>query len=98
MFLLDDILLSPLRGVIWLARKINDAAQNEIANEGEAIKSELSEIYMLLETGKITEEEFDRREKTLLDRLDEINERGGDGNKEECPAPGFPVGEIFGAK
>jgi len=31
---------------------------------------------MMLETGKITEAEFDAREKELLDRLDEIQERG----------------------
>jgi hypothetical protein len=31
---------------------------------------------MMLETGRITEDEFDTREKELLDRLDEIQERG----------------------
>jgi hypothetical protein len=29
----------------------------------------------MLETGKITESEFDNREKELLDRLDEIQDR-----------------------
>jgi hypothetical protein len=31
---------------------------------------------MMLETGKISEDEFDSREKDLLDRLDEIQVRG----------------------
>jgi len=31
---------------------------------------------MMLETGRITEDEFDAREKKLLDRLDKIQEQG----------------------
>jgi hypothetical protein len=53
-----------------------NAAQEEIANEGEAATVELSELYMMLQTGKITETEFDTREKEILDRIDEIRERG----------------------
>ncbi len=40
----------------------------------------MSELYMMLETGKMTEEEFDAAEK-LLDRLDAIKEQGGSGKK-----------------
>ena len=47
----------------------------------------MSELYMMLETGKMTEVEFDAAEKPLLDRLDAINEREGSGeggdNEEE---------------
>ena len=53
-----------------------NAAREEIENEAESITNELSELYMMLETGKITESEFDIREKELLDRLDEIQEQG----------------------
>jgi hypothetical protein len=53
-----------------------NAAQEEIANEGEAATAELSELYMMLETGRITEAEFDTREKEILDRIDEIHGRG----------------------
>ncbi len=72
MFLVDDILLSPVKGVIWVFREIHDAAQQELAGESEAITAALSELYMKLETGQITETEFDAREKTLLDRLDRL--------------------------
>jgi hypothetical protein len=41
---------------------------------------------MMLETGKITDAEFDAREKELLDRLDEIQER--DSRTEENPDQG----------
>jgi hypothetical protein len=83
MFLIDDILLSPLRGILWIAREVDKAAQEELANESETIKADLSELYLMLETGRITEEEFDAREKKLLDRLDEISERVVAGEDEE---------------
>jgi len=83
MFLLDDILLSPLRGVLWVAREVDKAAQEELANESGRIKADLSGLYLLLEKGQITEEEFDAREKMLLDRLDAISERLVAGEEEE---------------
>jgi len=76
MFLLDDILFFPIKSLFWLFREIHNAAQEELASEADAIKDELTELYMMLETGRITEGEFDTREKDLLDRLDDIQERG----------------------
>ena len=70
MFFVDDILLSPVKGVLWVFREIHDAAQQELAGESEAITVALSELYMRLETRQITEAEFDAQEKVLLDRLD----------------------------
>lgn len=40
-----------------------------MAGESEAITASLSELYVKLETGQITEEQFDAQEKALLDRL-----------------------------
>ncbi|MBM4286391.1 MAG: gas vesicle protein GvpG [Deltaproteobacteria bacterium] len=79
MFLVDDILLSPVYGVVWVGRQIHDAAQEELAGESEAVTAALSELYMQLETGQITEAEFDAQEKVLLDRLDRLQ-------AEEAPA------------
>jgi hypothetical protein len=72
MFLVDDILLSPVKGVLWVFREIHDAAQQELAGESETITAALSELYMRLETEQITEAEFDAQEKVLLDRLDRL--------------------------
>ena len=72
MFLLDKLLTTPL---LWIAKEINEAVQKEKAGESEAITQSLSELYMGLETGKITEEEFEAEEKRLLDRLDAIELR-----------------------
>ena len=75
MLIVDDILLFPARSIFWLFREICNATRQEIADEAEAITHELSELYMMLETGKINESEFDAREKDLLDRLDKIEDR-----------------------
>ena len=72
MFLIDDLLVSPVKGVLWVFREIHDAAQQELAGESEAITGALSELYMKLEIGQITETEFDAQEKVLLDRLDRL--------------------------
>lgn len=72
MFLLDKLLTTPL---LWIAKEINEAVQKEKTGESEAITQSLSELYMRLETGKITEEEFEAEEKQLLDRLDAIELR-----------------------
>jgi len=74
MLLVDDILAFPLRSILWIFREIHNAAQSELENEGEVITAQLSELYMLLETGRITDAEFDAEEKQLLDRLDSIHD------------------------
>ena len=83
MFLLDDILLAPARSLVWIFKEIQHAVQAEQANEAEAITTKLSDLYMMLETGQMTEAEFDAEEKVLLDRLDVIKERVGDGEEDD---------------
>ncbi len=76
MLLVDDLLTAPFRGLLWIFREIHRAAQEEIVNEAESLTSELSNLYMMLETGKITEEQFAAEEKNLLERLERIQARG----------------------
>lgn len=83
MLLVDDLLLAPVRGLLWIFGKIHEAAQEEIAGEADAITQELRELYMMLETGRITEAEFDARERTLLDRLEAIQARGSGPDEED---------------
>lgn len=72
MLIVDDILLFPLKSIFWILREIHHAAQEESLHEAEDITAALSELYMMLDTGKITEEEFTKQEEELLNRLDEI--------------------------
>ena len=73
MFLIDDILLSPVKGLMYLAKQIHKTAEEEFLNE-ENVSAELSELYMMLETEKITEDEFNNKESELLNRLEQIEE------------------------
>ncbi len=75
MIILDNVLMSPVRGVLAVFREIHNAAVQEMLNESAAIRTELGELYMLLEAGSITDEEFDDRESALLDRLDVLESR-----------------------
>ncbi len=71
MFLLDDILLAPLNGIIWLAKKIDNVVEKEFSDEG-LIKEKLMELQMRFELDKINEQEFNKQEAELLARLDAI--------------------------
>jgi hypothetical protein len=73
-FVVDDLLLAPVHGLFWIFREIHNAAQEEVASEPERIAAELRDLYMMLETGRISEEQFDAQEKALLDRLDELSQ------------------------
>lgn len=81
MLLVDDLLLSPVTSLLWLFREIHKAAQQEQAGEAEAVTRALSELYMELETGRITEQQFAAEERRLLDRLEDL--RGEDEDEPE---------------
>jgi hypothetical protein len=83
MFLIDDILLFPVSSILWVFKEIHHAVEEEQANEADAITTKLSDLYMMLETGQMTEAEFDAAEKSLLDRLDAIKEGEESGEDED---------------
>jgi hypothetical protein len=78
MVLVDDLLMFPIRSVLWIFREIHRAAQEELVTEADSLTAELSNLYMRLETGKISESEFAAEEKTLLERMERIQKRGRD--------------------
>ncbi len=71
MFLIDDILLAPLKGLIWIGEKINEVSEKEFSDEG-LIKERLMELQLKFELDEISEEEYNKQEKELLERLDAI--------------------------
>ncbi len=71
MFLIDDILLAPLNGIIWLGKKINEVAEKEFSDEG-LIKEKLMQLQLRFEIDEISEENYNRQEKELLERLEAI--------------------------
>lgn len=74
MFLIDDILLAPLKGVLFLAEKINEVIEKETSDEG-TIKERLMALQLKFEMDEIDEEEYDRREDELLKYLEQIREQ-----------------------
>jgi hypothetical protein len=74
MLLVDDVLLFPFKGLMWVFEEIYEAAEQDRREEGERITHELQELYAMLESGEIDDAEFDRREVELLDRLDRFQE------------------------
>ena len=71
MFLIDDILLAPLNGVVWLGKKINEVTEREFSDEG-LIKEKLMQLQLRFEVDEISEEDYNRQEKELLGRLEAI--------------------------
>ena len=78
MFLLDDIFLTPIRGVAALCQKVHEAAREDLEQQEKTVLAALAELHQELEAQRIGDEEFDRRECELLDRLDACRQTGGD--------------------
>lgn len=72
MFLLDDILLAPMKGLAMLCQKVHEAAREDLENQEKAILGDLAELHQLFESTHIAEDEFERRETVLLDRLEAV--------------------------
>ncbi|MFF3419711.1 gas vesicle protein GvpG, partial [Streptomyces sp. NPDC002698] len=60
--------IAPVRGVVWVAEKLNDAAERELRDPG-VLRAQLALLNRELEDGDISLEEFEREEERLLDRL-----------------------------
>src|SRR5438045_7584093 len=78
MFLLDDILLFPLRapvaGFRWIMRQIQTMADEELLND-QPWKERLIELQMMLELGEISEAEYGEQEAQVFQALREIRAR-----------------------
>ena len=83
MFLIDDILLSPLMGVIWIAQKLNDMAQKELTDT-DNIKEKLMTLQLKYELDEISEEEYNKLEKNLLMRFDIILKQKKEEENVQC--------------
>jgi len=71
MLLIDDILMAPLKGIIFLAEKINEVIEKETSDEG-AVKERLMALQLKFEMDEIDEEEYDKLEDELLKSLERI--------------------------
>lgn len=72
MLLIDDLLAAPFRGLMFVLREVAKAAEEEQAGQERATMAELAALHRELESGALTEDAFDAREATLLERLDRM--------------------------
>ena len=78
MFLLDDILMLPIKlpiaGFNWVMKQIQTMANEELMND-QPWKERLIELQMMLEVGDLTEEEYTQQEAQVFQALREIRAR-----------------------
>ncbi len=70
MFFLDDIVLSPFKGFLFIAKEVAKAVDQARESERDEVMKELANLHKLLEAGDLTDDEFDARESELLDKLE----------------------------
>jgi len=76
MFIIDELLLAPLKMFTEILEQIRDMAENELYGE-DKIKTEIVKLQMMLELDEITEEQYNEAEGVLMKRLEECSKRRG---------------------
>jgi hypothetical protein len=74
MLIVDDLLAAPVKGLAFVFRSVHDAVEDHVDGERDRLRDELNQLYLMLERGEISEDDFDDREDAILDRLDELEE------------------------
>ncbi|MDT0566822.1 gas vesicle protein GvpG [Streptomyces sp. DSM 3412] len=80
MGLITEVLLlpfAPVRGSLWAVRQVVTEAERQYYDPA-AVRADLARLEQRLEAGEIDEDEFDRLEDELLERL-EISARRSTG-------------------
>lgn len=75
-FILDDLILSPIKGLIFIAEKVHNLSREEYLG-ADSVRRELRELYMKIERGEISEEEFDKQEEILVARIEALDKLKG---------------------
>ena len=96
MFLLDDILLLPLKlpvaGFNWIMKQIQTMANEELLND-QPWKERLIELQMMLEVGEISEEDYTGQEKIVFQALRDIRARREEMARQAAASRGEPEDE-----
>lgn len=67
------LLSAGVRSLLWVFEEIADRVEHERFDE-DAVKAELTDLYMKLESGALSEDQFERHEAELVQRLQEIEQ------------------------
>ena len=72
--LLTFPVMGPIKGVVWIAEKVNEQVEKELYDE-DAVRGKLMELELRYDLEEISEEEYLEAEEVLLARLRVIRER-----------------------
>ena len=81
MFLIDDVLILPVKGLLGIVKKIHEMVEQELSDETR-IREKLMSLQLRFELEEISEEEYHRHEKELLNRLDAARRMKEGGNED----------------
>jgi hypothetical protein len=74
MFLIDDLLLSPITGFQFILRTLARVAEEQYTDDA-PVKERLLELQVQLESGEMSEDEYIQAEAQVLRELREIENR-----------------------
>ncbi len=72
LFLIDSLLAAPVRGLLWVAEKIRERAEEERANDEASLRLRLADLNRRLELAQIDEVTFIQDEAALIARLEHL--------------------------
>jgi len=72
MFFVDDLVMSPFKGFLFIAREVAKAVEQQAEQERAEVMSQLALLHSRVEKSEITDDEFDELETELLDRLEQL--------------------------
>ncbi|MBI4823588.1 MAG: gas vesicle protein GvpG [Nitrospirae bacterium] len=73
MFLIDNLLLLPFKGLVGVFRKVNEIAERELS-DADLIREKLMQLQLRFELDEISAEEYERQERQLMEHLDAIDD------------------------
>jgi hypothetical protein len=74
-FLIDDILLAPVKGIVWVSGKLQGMVDEE-HSDVDALRKKLLELQLRYEMDEISDAEYERLESEILDRLEAASNPG----------------------
>ena len=67
----DDIIFAPIKFPVWVSKKLSESAEKEMTDDSR-IYEDLLELQMRHELEEISDEEYDKQETRLMEKLEEI--------------------------
>ena len=79
--LVDDIFFAPIKFPVWIAKKLAESAEKEITDDSR-IHEDLLELQMRYELEEISDEEYEKQETRLMEKLEEIRKYKEEGEED----------------